>query len=281
MTKSHLLRGAIALALISLSPSLAAAKDWKHVSIAMEGTYPPDNMVGPDGKLTGFEPELAMDLCNRMHITCELSAQDWNSLIPGLNASKFDVIMTGMFITPKRQEVIAFSTPYVQIETSFGVLKGGPLAPLPDTGKHISFDNQAESKPVVDDLRKVLKGKTIGVEVSTIQADMLNKYFKDVAEIRTYPSTDAQDLDLQNGRIDVSTAAATSILGSVDASKGAIVLTGPFVRGDMVGSLSGAGFRKSDADLKAMFDKAIGEALADGTVKRLALKWFKLDVTPR
>ena len=41
-----------------------------------------------------------------------------------------------------------------------------------------------------------------------------------------------------------------------------------------------AAFRKQDADLKTKFDTAIGAALADGTVKKLADKWFKTDVTP-
>ena len=40
------------------------------------------------------------------------------------------------------------------------------------------------------------------------------------------------------------------------------------------------GIRKTDADLKAKFDKAITAAIADGTVKKLSLKWFKVDVVP-
>ncbi|WP_428845299.1 transporter substrate-binding domain-containing protein [Burkholderia cenocepacia] len=42
----------------------------------------------------------------------------------------------------------------------------------------------------------------------------------------------------------------------------------------------GLAFRKQDADLKTKFDTAIAAALADGTVKKLADKWFKTDVTP-
>ena len=49
----------------------------------------------------------------------------------------------------------------------------------------------------------------------------------------------------------------------------------------MLGTGIGVGLRKSDAALKTRFDEAISSALADGTLKRLSEKWFKLDVTPR
>jgi len=38
--------------------------------------------------------------------------------------------------------------------------------------------------------------------------------------------------------------------------------------------------RKDDADLKTMVNDAIDAAKADGTIKRLSEKWFKIDVTP-
>ena len=43
---------------------------------------------------------------------------------------------------------------------------------------------------------------------------------------------------------------------------------------------TGAGIRKKDTALLAMFNEAIGSAMADGTIKRLSLQWLKADVTP-
>ena len=43
---------------------------------------------------------------------------------------------------------------------------------------------------------------------------------------------------------------------------------------------TGAGMRKSDTALLAMFNDAIGDAIADGTIKTLSMKWLKADVTP-
>jgi octopine/nopaline transport system substrate-binding protein len=41
------------------------------------------------------------------------------------------------------------------------------------------------------------------------------------------------------------------------------------------------GLRKDDADLKKAFDDAISAAIADGTIKTLTIKWFKIDLTPQ
>jgi octopine/nopaline transport system substrate-binding protein len=55
----------------------------------------------------------------------------------------------------------------------------------------------------------------------------------------------------------------------------------PCFHGGVVGRDAGVGLRKSDPELKAMFDKAIREAQADGTIKRLSEAVFHMDVTPR
>lgn len=58
-------------------------------------------------------------------------------------------------------------------------------------------------------------------------------------------------------------------------------IVGPCFQGGVVGKGAGIGLRKQDADLKAMFDKAIAEALEDGTIKKLSMPIFGMDVTPQ
>ena len=101
----------LALAAFAVAPlafaAPASAKDWKTVTIATEGAFMPYNGHDASGKLVGFEIDLIADLCARMKITCNVIAQDWDGIIPGLNAGKFDAIMSAMSITPKRMEVRA------------------------------------------------------------------------------------------------------------------------------------------------------------------------------
>jgi len=269
------------LAIGALLAQPAAAKDWKKVVIATEGAYAPYNMHAPDGTLIGFEVDLAMDVCKRVNLACEFVAQDWNGIIPGLNAGKYDAIMSGMSITDKRMEVIAFSRNYSSAPTTFAVLKSSKLAALPETGKRVSLDDKAAVDAAVAELTPLLKGRIVGVQVSTIQADMLKAYFKDLVEIRTYPTTEEHDLDLQAGRVDAALASTSyfvSTLGKPGGDK--MVLAGPLFTGGLLGRGAGIGLRKGDPELKALLDKGIGEALADGTIKALSLKWFKTDISP-
>jgi octopine/nopaline transport system substrate-binding protein len=260
----------------------AQAKEWTKVVIATEGAYAPYNMVRPDGKLDGYEIELAANLCGRIKLECTFIATDWNGVIPGLLAGKYDAIMDGMNITPKRLEVIDFSLPYTQSPTTFAVMKNSPLATFPDTGKRVSLDDKAAVDAVIKDLAPALKGHVIGVQVSTIQADMLNTYFKGIADIRTYGKTEEHDLDLQAGRVDLVMASTTYFVSTLTKPGGdQMKLVGPLFVGGPLGEGAAIGLRQADTDLKAMFDKAITEAKADGSMKALAIKWFKSDVTPQ
>src|SRR6202167_2672922 len=130
---------ALAALALGLGLSAASAKDWKTVVIGMEGAYEPYNLTDPSGKIVGFEPDLVVDLCARIKVECKIIAQDWDGMIPGLNAGKFDVIMDGMSITDERKKQIDFSTPYAAVPAAFATAKSSPLAALPG-GKLVNFD---------------------------------------------------------------------------------------------------------------------------------------------
>jgi len=277
-----LLAATVAVAFTAGLAQPVQAKEWKKVVIATEGAFAPYNLVRPDGKLDGYEIELAANLCGRLKLECDFVATDWNSVIPGLQAGKFDAIMSGMSITPKRKEVTAFSLPYTQAPSTFAVMKDGPLANLPDTGKRVSLDDKAATDAAVADLAPALKGRIMGVQVSTIQADVLNTYFKGLVEIRTYGKTEEHDLDLQARRVDVVMASTNYFVSTLAKPGGEqMKLAGPLFVGGPLGEGSAIGLRKEDTDLKAMFDKAIQQAKADGSMSALAIKWFKSDVTPQ
>jgi octopine/nopaline transport system substrate-binding protein len=258
------------------------AKDWKTVVIGMEGAYEPYNLTDPSGKIVGFEPDLVMDLCGRMKVECKIIAQDWDGMIPGLQAGKFDVIMDGMSITEERQKTIDFSKPYSATPAAFVAAKSSPLAKLASSGKVFNLTKDAKGgEAALNEMRTALKGKTIGVQVSTTHATFLDKHFKDVATIKEYKTTDERDLDLKSGRIDIELddqPSLVSVLEKPDAKDYGFV--GPQFTGGDFGAGSGMGIRKADADLTAKFNTALAAAFADGSVKKYSLKWFKIDTTP-
>ncbi|MBJ6124697.1 transporter substrate-binding domain-containing protein [Microvirga splendida] len=274
----------IGLALLGSALAMGgAAAQEKTVKIATEGAYAPWNFTGPGGKLEGFEIDLANDLCARMKVKCEIVAQDWDGIIPALTAKKYDAIMAGMSITDERKKTIDFAGPYANSPNGFLVAKNSPLAKMPGTGEAFNLGSQqAAAEKAIQAYKPLLKGKTIGVQGSTIHSKFADKYLKDVAEIREYKTTEQHDLDLAAGRIDAVLADSTAIIGTLDKPEFKdYAMVGPSITGGILGAGVGVGMRQGEAELKKGFEDAIQAAIKDGTVKKLSEKWFKVDLTPR
>ncbi len=259
----------------------ALAKDWKTVVIAMEGAYEPWNLTDSSGKIVGFEVDLANDVCTRAGVECKIVAQDWDGMMSGLQAGKFDVIMDGLSITEARMKQIMFSRPYATTPAVFMARKDSPLATVNEAGKIVNLTKDPSAgDAAIKSVRAALAGKTIGVQASTTHANFADKYLKDVATIKEYKTTDGRDLDLKSSRIDAVLDAYPTIAAAAekpDANDFAIV--GPEFAGGVFGVGVGLGIR-NDADLASKFNAALDEAFADGSVKKYSMRWFKIDTSP-
>lgn len=250
----------------------AQAKDWSKMTIAIAN-------AGRDatGRPIGFDVDLAKDLCARMKATCTIERHDFGEvLVSSLYASKYDAFMGGISITPRRLREIDFSRAYAQSPLTFVVEKGSPLTAMP--AMRVSLDDPGAPEALVKTLTPYLKGKKVAVQPWSITEDLVNTYFKGlVVPVHTMLAC----LQIQSGSIDAAMI-PKSFFVPVLAYPGCegLALAGPQMTGGLLGRGVGVGLRKTDPDLKYLFDKAIGAALADGTVKRLSLEWFKTDITP-
>jgi octopine/nopaline transport system substrate-binding protein len=281
MKVSRLAAVAAALSMFGFMHTALAEDAPKSITIATEGAYAPWNFTNADGKLDGLEIELANNLCERMKVKCTIIAQDWDGLIPSLKVGKFDVIMAGMFITPKRLETIDFTQPYAVDPGGFAVAKDSELGKLGVSAEKFNLDDEAASKAAIEKLKPLLKGKVVGVQAATMMLDFVKKYFGDTVEIREYKTTEQHDLDLAAGRVDALFAQRTALAATLSKPEFAdYTLAGPGFVGGLFGRGTGAGLRKEDTKLKEMLNAAIDGAIADGTIKRISEKWVKTDVTP-
>jgi octopine/nopaline transport system substrate-binding protein len=270
-----------ALAMAGIALGATAAAQTKKIKVATEGAYAPWNFVNAQGKLEGFELDLGAELCKRAKLECEFVAQDWDGIVPSLLAKKYDAIMAGMNITSKRLETINFSIPYAAGPHGFMALKGSPLAKMPG-GEYNLTKDLAGAEKAIEELKPYLKGKVLGVQVAATNLAWAEKYFKGVAEIREYKTTEQHDLDLAAGRIDAAVAAHSAFAATMETPTGKdMTIVGPGFSGGILGLGVAVGMRKEDKDLKDAFDGAIKSAIADGTIKALTEKWFKIDMTPR
>ena len=261
------------------------------IKIGTEGAYPPWNSKDASGNLIGFEVELAKELCAIMGHECTIVEQDWDGMIPALLMRKFDAIMAGMSITAERQKTITFSQGYADEVASLAVMKGSSLEGM-DTpeGVNLTLGGSSVNK-ALKTITGALAGKTVCTQTGTIHQNFLESGDVGKVNVRTYKTQDEVNLDLASGRCDVALAAKASFIEYAEASGKAVVTVGPNLAGGAFGGGVGVGLRqddqfgsdssfgKRDAKLLKDFNKAIDKARKKGIISKLAIKWFKDDVS--
>lgn len=240
----------------------ASAKDWKTIKIGTEGAYPPFNSVTPSGEIVGFDIDIAKALCEKMKAECTIVAQDWDGIIPGLLAGKYDVIFASMSITDERKKQVDFTDKYYNTPPSWVA---------PKNTKITSFDAEG------------LKDKIIGTQSSTIHANFLEgEIGPGGAQIKLYPSQDEANADLAAGRIDAVEADKTTMMAWLATEPGKCCEIKQDIDGKKYekyfGLGVGAAVRKEDTDLRDAFNKAIKEILADGTYQKINAKYFPFSI---
>jgi len=257
------------------------AGDWDKIKIATEGDYPPWNSVDASGNLVGFEIELAKELCPRMNAACEIIPQKWRGIIKGLNAGKYDAIMAAMSITEDRKKLVTFSRNYAGTPNVFVVRKDHPLANFRSDLKQLTLDDISPTEQAaLDAIFKAFRGKIIGVQVATTHAKFADQYMGDRAEIRIYDFQHTIDLELYQGRLDAVIGDYAYWQPLINSEQGKdYKIVGPQMTGGPFGEGVGVAVRKKDQDLADMFSRAIEDAIKDGTIKKLAVKWFGYDAS--
>ncbi|OCP36047.1 transporter substrate-binding domain-containing protein [Ensifer sp. LC163] len=267
---------------ILLGASVALADEpTRTITVATEGAYAPWNFTEAGGKLAGFEIDMLEDICPRMKVKCDIVVQDWDGLIPALNAGKFDAIVAGMLITEERQKVITFSRNYGTGSAAFLVRKDSPLANMP-VGKKIDMGTEKEAaRAAAAAMLPFMESTVIGGQGSTTTAQIMAELFPGI-EFREYKTTEQHDLDLEAGRLDgvlASPVALDRTLEKIGTDQ--VTFAGTEFTGGPLGGGQAVGLRQSDTELKKLFDHAINAAITDGTLSRLATKWFKRDISPK
>lgn len=160
------------------SATHGTATSGKKIRIATEGAYQPFNYTNSDGGLAGYDVDVAKAVCAELKADCQIVAQDWDGIIPGLLAGKYDAIVSGMSVTPERAAQVDFTQPYY---------KNTIVWLAPTTGKF----NPAN-----------IKGYKLATQRSTILGQYLQDHFKADNDLKLYDTYDNAFMDLKSGRVD-------------------------------------------------------------------------------
>lgn len=262
----------------SVMANNAVAEDITSVTIATEGAYAPYNFKDSSGALVGFEIDLANDLCARMEVECEIVEQAWDGIIPSLVSGRYDAIMAAMSVKPEREEVISFSSTYVATPIRFVTLSDNPISGFEASLESMTFDdvNEAEAAQLAE-LAAAFDGLKVGVQAATTHADFMRQFMPEI-DLAEYDKIDNMILDLQAGRVDLGLGAMSFLKPLMDKEEGAdLAVFGPGMTKGPFGTGVAVGIRQEDDELRAMFSAAVEEALAEGVVSELAIKWFGFD----
>jgi polar amino acid transport system substrate-binding protein len=255
--KALLATAALALVL-GLSAGSAGAQAIK-VGMAPE-PYPPFASPDASGKWSGWEMDMIEALCTEAKLQCEVTMTAWDGLIPALNSKKIDAIINSMSITDERKKSIDFSDKYYNTPT--GIIGS----------KDAKFDATPEG----------LKGKIIGVQVSTVHEAYAKKHFgSTAAEIKIYQTQDEAQADLAAGRIDAVQADSLSLNTylATDAGKACCDMKGDVAEDlEVLGPGVGVGLRQGDTELKDKFNAAIKGIRDNGKYAEITKKYFDFDI---
>lgn len=238
---------------LAMMAGTVQAKDWKEIRIAFDVPYEPFEYRDDEGNLTGFEVELAEAMCEELDANCEFVIQAWDGMIPGLQARKFDAIMSSMSITAERAERVLFSEPYYNTP-------GGWFA-------REDFDTD------VTDM-DAMEGKTVGVQRGTTMDTYVTENLGGVVTIKRYTTADDMVLDLEGQRLDVVFVDYPVGEQTVLSKEGFKEVGEPVKLGEGVG----VAMRKRDKELAEMVNQALATLKEDGTYDAIMEKYFNYDI---
>jgi len=228
--------------------ALERIKDDGVIKAGIEGAYPPFNSFDKNNDLVGFDVDITNAIAERLGTTVEFVPTPWDSIIGGLNAGKYDLVISSLTITDERAVKVDFTDPYYH------------------TGTQI-FAPEDTAIPNTDDLAGFTVGVTLG---TTFEAMAVERG----AEVRTYKSDQLAMEDLANGRIDAVITDGPVGLAIVAERKFPIVALGERISNPA----AGIAVDKGQSELLAAVNEALAEMQSDGTYEEISIKWFGADI---
>lgn len=237
--------------LLGLGAGFAADLGGATLRVGSDTTSPPMEYVDTDsGKIVGFDVDLVNAACARINCTAEFITTGWDGIFAALQQGQFDLVASGVSITPERQQVMDFSDPYL--------VNGQAIL--------VQVANQGLT---VDDFKA--GHHKLAAQANTTDAATAEEIVgKD--NLQAYDTFNAAILALQNGDVDGVVINGANAPAYEAQFAGQLVASIRDLKSDPLGLV----FQKGDARRDA-FNAALAELKADGTIDELIAKYWKAE----
>lgn len=233
--------------------SFDKVKEAGKLVLGLDATFKPMGYTDENNNIVGFDIDLATEACKRLDIKLETKGVVWETKEIDLNAGTIDCIWNGLSISDSRKKVMLMSDPYMENEMVFAVNEDSDIKSLSDlAGKKVTVQNGSTAQEILEG-NEISKDMTITPLETNVEA--LSNLEMNMC--------DAVFLDSVVAKYEINT------------SKKAFRILDEGLEPEKYG----IGFRLGDQQLCDKIYDTLKEMKTDGTVEKIATKWFGSDIT--
>ena len=240
----------ILLALTLTAPGLAQSADLegRTLTVGSDTTYPPFETVDQQGNVVGFDVDVVNAICERVNCVAEFQTTAWDGIFPALAGGEFDMVASGVSITPERDQIVDFTDPYLAVTEAIAVR-------VEDEG--LTLEDFTEGDLIL--------GAQTGTTNAATAETLVGR-----ERLRLYDNFNTAVQALLNGDVDGVEIDGTSANAFVEQYAGELT-----VSIDDVESGTELGFVVQEGDaLVDALNAGLAEIKADGTLDALVEKWL-------
>ena len=247
---------------------LGQIKSKGVVRVSTDPNYAPQSFVNAVGEFDGFDVDTAKEIARRLGVKLRLVTPEWDVIVAGNWRGQWDLSVGSMTITPERQQFLLFSPPYYYTPAQFAV-RADLANAIPTVD---DFSGRLVCTGVETTYEKYLKGSL------TLVGESIQKQISG-AKIITL-STEAECVQaMQAGNKDIEgvLSAVTVIDDGIKSGAPIVKVSTPVFYEALAVAVDKSA--PNSEGLVAAVSKIIEDMHKDGTLTKLSIKWYGVDLT--
>lgn len=222
------------------------------IRIGMEGTFRPWGYHNESGELVGMEKEIGDLIAADLGVTAEYIETQWDSLIAGVDAGRYDIVLNNVSPTEERQKKYDFSVTYVASEGKVAVKKDSDLQKVSDIAGRTAASSETSN------FRTLLEAEGATIVTVTGFDEAIEQVLAGRVDCCGNDAVTFAAYDQEHPNADYRLLEGT--LG--EASESAVLMP------------------KDQAELKKAIDDSLKKHMANGDLKAIYEKYVGTDLTP-